>query len=79
MQDITKNPQKKREKLYIYIYYIKMAVSMIVIMPHMVSWILKMKIQIRKQMLIYMKKIIVQISLMNRLVQLKKIFLKTNK
>ena len=33
--------------MYIYIYYIKMAVRMIVIMPYMVSWILKMTIQIR--------------------------------
>ena len=56
-----------------------MAVRMIVIMPHMVFWIMKMKIQIRnKKMLIYMNKFMVQIYLMNRLVQVKT-FISKNK
>ena len=49
MQGITKIHMKKVDKLYIYIYYIKMAVRMIVIMPHMVSWVIKTTIQIRNK------------------------------
>ena len=47
-----------------------MAVRMIVIIPYMVSWILKMTIQIRGGG-DNMNKCMVQISLVNRLVQVK--------
>ena len=71
MEGITKNLQKKKEGNYIYKNYIKMTVRMILIMPHMDYWMLKMTIKTRNKMLIYMNKFMVQISLMNGLVQVK--------